>query len=67
MAYLHCPNCDRTAWLDLTTEPPLVCRHCHAALEPMSPRRACSLTTAVLGRFERDMQLDAGHRRFVRG
>ena len=67
MAYLYCPHCDRTAWLDASTEPPLVCRHCHAELAPMPERRASSLTAAVRQRFVRDMRLDASRPRFVRG
>jgi len=66
VAYLYCPNCERTAWLEATAEPPLVCRHCHATLTPIPERHASSLTAAVRERFLRDMQLDATRRRFVR-
>jgi ribosomal protein L37AE/L43A len=67
MAYLHCPRCERTAWLDSTTEPVLQCRHCDAVLAPMAPGRAHALAGAVRERFERDMRLDAARPRFLRG
>ena len=67
MAYLHCPNCERTGWLDASGEPPQHCRHCGAELTPMPSRHAASLTMALRARFERDMSLEAGRIRFVRG
>ncbi|HKH17784.1 MAG TPA: hypothetical protein VKA57_09675 [Solirubrobacteraceae bacterium] len=66
MAYLHCPACERTAWLDSTSESPLPCRHCGQALAPMSVRRVRHLVGAIRERFERDARLDAGRPRFVR-
>jgi hypothetical protein len=66
MSYLHCPNCDRTAWLDTSTEPELLCRHCESVLAPMPAARARMLTAAVRRRFARDARLDAGRPRFVR-
>jgi uncharacterized protein (DUF983 family) len=67
VSYLHCPNCERTAWFDLTVEPPHECRECGAELAPMPPRRAASLTMAMRARFQREMSEDAGRVRFVRG
>ena len=61
MTYLHCPTCERTAWLDSAAEPPLRCDHCGSSLLPMGAQQA------VLERFERDMRLDAARPRFVRG
>jgi hypothetical protein len=66
MLYLHCPSCDRSAWLDSSTEPALVCRHCETALTPMPARRAHALASAIRERFERDIRLDAARPRFVR-
>ena len=66
MAYLHCPSCERTAWLDSTTEPPLVCRHCDSALTPMPARSASRLVGALRRRLARDTLLDAARPRFVR-
>ncbi len=66
MAYLHCPNCDRTAWLDASSEPALLCHHCESVLAPMPARAARRLAGAVRKRFERDARLDAGRVRFVR-
>jgi hypothetical protein len=66
VAYMHCPSCERTAWLDSETEPPLVCRHCDAPLAPMPTGMARSLVSAVRKRFERDSRLDVAHTRFVR-
>jgi hypothetical protein len=66
MAYLHCPSCERTAWLDSTTEPALLCLHCGTALTPMPVGFARQLIRAVRERFARDAQLDAGQPRFVR-
>jgi len=65
--YLHCPSCDRTAWLDSAAEPPLRCRHCDSALAPMAAQQVSALTAAVRERFERDMRGDAARPRFVRG
>jgi hypothetical protein len=66
MAYLHCPRCDRTAWLGSTTEPALHCHHCDTALAPMPVGRARALVGALRARFERDARLDAGRTRFIR-
>ena len=66
MAYLHCPACERTASLDSTSESPLLCLHCGAALTPMSVRRVRQLVGAIRERFERDGRLDAERPRFVR-
>jgi hypothetical protein len=65
-AYLHCPSCERTAWLDSTSEPALLCLHCETALTPMPGGYARRLIAAVRRRFERDAELDAGRPRFVR-
>jgi ribosomal protein L37AE/L43A len=67
MPYLHCPSCDRTAWLDSTAAPPRHCRDCDSPLAPMAAQQVRILTAAVLERFERDMQVDAARPRFVRG
>jgi hypothetical protein len=67
VSYLHCPSCERTAWLDSAAEPPRSCRHCETALAPMPARYAGALTGAVRERFEHDMRLDADRPRFVRG
>jgi ribosomal protein L37AE/L43A len=67
VAYLHCPSCERTAWLDSSAEPPLCCSHCDSPLAPMAAQQVRSLTAAVLERFERDMRIDAARPRFVRG
>ena len=67
MAYLHCPSCERTAWLEPSAESPLRCSHCATALAPMPAAQARSLADAVLERFERDMRLDAARPRFLRG
>ena len=67
VAYLHCPHCEQTAWFDTSIEPPHHCRRCGTELAVMPERHANSLTTALLRRFERDMQLDTGRLRFVRG
>ena len=67
MPYLHCPSCERTAWLEPAVEPPLRCRDCATPLAPMPPAQARSLAAAVLERFERDMRLDAARPRFLRG
>ena len=66
MSYLHCPNCDRTARLDGSTEPGLLCGHCESVLVPMPAGRAGMLTAAVRRRFARDALHDAGRPRFVR-
>jgi hypothetical protein len=66
MAYLHCPSCERTAWLSSTSEPALLCRHCDATLTPMPARRVSMLVGALRERFERDARLDAARPRFVR-
>jgi hypothetical protein len=66
MSYLHCPTCDRTAWLDASTEPTPICRHCESRLAPMPAARARRLTVALRKRFERDARLDVGRPRFVR-
>ena len=66
MPFLHCPSCERTAWLDSAGEPPLRCRHCETPLAAMPVPQAHSLTGAVLERFERDMRLDAARPRFLR-
>jgi hypothetical protein len=66
MSYLHCPRCDRMAWLDAGVEPAPRCCHCNSALAPMPVRRALVLTGALRDRFERDMQGDARRPRFVR-
>jgi hypothetical protein len=66
MAYLHCPSCERTACLDSTAEPVLLCRHCATALTPMPAGSVRRLIGAVRERFERDARLDAGRPRFVR-
>ncbi len=65
MPYLHCPSCERTAWLDPTGEPPLRCRDCDATLAPM-PDGQARLVAVVRERLERDMLLDAARPRFVR-
>jgi len=67
MPYLHCPICERTAWLNCTGKPPLRCRHCEAELAPMPTPLAQALAGAVRERFEHDMRLDAARPRFVRG
>jgi hypothetical protein len=66
MAYLHCPSCEQTAWLESSREAPLRCRLCDAALTPMPASSARSLLGALCARFERDARLDAGRPRFVR-
>jgi hypothetical protein len=66
MAYLHCPSCDGTAWLDSTTEPVPVCLHCDTALTPMPAGYAARLIRALRERFDRDSQLDPARPRFVR-
>ena len=66
MSYLHCPNCERTARLDGSAEPGLLCRHCESVLVPMPAGRARMLAAALRRRFERDAVLDAGRARFVR-
>lgn len=67
MPYYHCPNCERTAWLEATDEPPAQCRHCGSELALMPARHAASLTTALRARFQRDMTLEPTRVRFVRG
>jgi hypothetical protein len=67
MSYLHCPRCERTAWLDATSEPVLHCHHCDMVLAPMPASRARALVGAVRERFEHDMRRDGGRARFVRG
>ena len=67
MPYYHCPNCERTAWLEATDEPPPQCRHCGSELALMPARHAASLTTALRARFQRDMSLEPTRVRFVRG
>jgi hypothetical protein len=66
MSFLHCPTCDRTAWLDASAEPALLCGHCASVLAPMPEGRVRALTAALRKRFERDARLDAGRPRFVR-
>jgi hypothetical protein len=66
MAYLHCPSCERTAWLESSTDAPLHCRLCDAELMPMPGTSARSLLGALRARFDRDARLDAGRPRFVR-
>jgi tRNA(Ile2) C34 agmatinyltransferase TiaS len=66
MPYLHCPHCQRTAWLQSTGEPGLRCRHCDATLTPMPEGDARFLAAAVRERFRRDERLNAGRPRFVR-
>jgi hypothetical protein len=66
MAYLHCPHCDGTAWLDSTTDPALVCVHCETPLTPMPAGYARRLIRALRQRFEDDARLDSAHPRFVR-
>ncbi|HKH16740.1 MAG TPA: hypothetical protein VKA57_04370 [Solirubrobacteraceae bacterium] len=66
MPYLHCPSCERTAWLQANAEPPLSCRLCDAPLAPMPTGRVRALIGVLRERFERDAQLDAGRPRFVR-
>jgi ribosomal protein S27E len=66
MAYLHCPSCERTAWLDSTAEPALLCHHCDTALTAMPAGSVRTLVGAVRERFEQDAVLDAGRPRFVR-
>jgi ribosomal protein S27E len=66
VAYLHCPSCDRSAWLDTAARPALRCHHCDTPLAPMSAGRARRLTDLVRRRFARDAVLDAGRARFVR-
>jgi ribosomal protein S27E len=67
MSYLHCPRCRRTAWLHSNAKPGVRCRHCDATLTPMPDGQARFLVAAVRERFARDAQLQAKHRRFVRG
>ncbi len=64
--YLHCPSCERSAWLGAAARPGLRCHHCDTPLAPMSAGRARRLAGLVRRRFERDAQLDAGRARFVR-
>ena len=66
MAYLHCPDCNRTAWLHTTTAAAGRCRHCDSALAPMPAGRARFLVSAVRERFAHDAQRDGSRRRFVR-
>jgi len=66
VAYLHCPHCDRTAWLAADAGPAPHCRHCAAPLAPMPARRAHLLAAAVRERFARDIEGDALRPRFVR-
>jgi hypothetical protein len=66
VAFLHCPSCERTAWLDSSTAAPLRCRLCDAALTPMPTGRTRALIGALRVRFHRDARLDAGRPRFVR-
>jgi hypothetical protein len=67
VGYLHCPSCARTAWLDATAEPPLLCGQCETPLAPMPAPLPPALAGALRERFERDLRLDAGRPRFVRG
>jgi hypothetical protein len=68
MAYLHCPSCHRSAWLGDAAPHGARCRRCDAALTAVVGAAADPLlTAAVRARFGRDMRLDAGRGRFVRG
>jgi ribosomal protein S27E len=66
MPYLHCSHCRRTAWLHAAAEPGIRCRECDAQLTPMPDGQARLLVRAVRERFERDAQLEAARKRFVR-
>ncbi len=66
MPYLHCPRCQRTAWLRTESAQEIACRHCGTTLGPMAGSDARFLASAVRERFARDARLTAGRRRFVR-
>ena len=66
LPYLHCPRCDRTAWVRTHTDDDLGCRHCHTALRPMTGIDARLLTAAVRARFARDARRNTGPPRFIR-
>jgi hypothetical protein len=64
--YLHCPRCQRTAWLRTETGREVTCRDCGTAVHRMAGSDVRYLAGAVRERFERDARLNAGRRRFVR-
>ena len=66
MAYLHCPSCEGTAWLESTAEPELVCLQCDTPLTPMPAGYAARLVRSLRERFESDAQLEPARPRFVR-
>jgi ribosomal protein L37AE/L43A len=66
MPYLHCPDCHRTAWVRAGSAQQIACRHCGAAVNPMSVNEDRRLVGAVRERFARDARLNAGRRRFIR-
>jgi len=66
MPYLHCPQCQRTAWVRTTSDEPVECRHCGRALDLAPAGDVGYLTAAVRERFARDARAGASVKRFVR-
>jgi ribosomal protein S27E len=66
MPYLHCPQCQRTAWVRTTSDEPVGCRHCGRALDLAPAGDVRYLTAAVRARFARDARSGASAKRFVR-
>ena len=66
MPYLHCPRCQRTAWVRSEAERGISCRHCGSKLSSLTGGEARFLAGAVRERFARDARLNAGRKRFIR-
>ena len=66
MPYLHCPRCQRTAWVRALKDDAITCRHCGTTLSSITVNETAFLTGAVRERFARDARRDGGRMRFVR-